>query len=250
MDALSGGIFHYKKDLAYNTSLHCCAFYHNVPENTLLNDVFCYFVHNLPKLQNMQMYKITRDTDIKTLVTTSYRSLAGPPSVPETYLFSKELVDYLEMLIAFSVYYRADDPRMSGKMDQFYTKALASYNDIPCAEFHKYITRKMDNWYRLFPFKKNGDAAEDDSFSGEEGDIVDVPAVDASKVGRSLNMSDGEEDEAGIADGDTLCDGKKEADNVAAVDAAEARLASAGCAAVATAGAGEVALAAAAGSQA
>jgi hypothetical protein len=98
-----------QKDLAYNTSLRCCSFYHDVPENTLLNDVFCYFVHNLPKLQNMHMYKITRDTDIN-LVTTSYRSLAGPPSVPETYLFSKELVAYLETLIAFSVYYRADDP--------------------------------------------------------------------------------------------------------------------------------------------
>ncbi len=137
MDALSGGIFHYKKDLAYNTSLHCCAFYHDVLKNTLLKDVFCYFVHNLPKLQKLQMYKITRYTDIKTLVTTSYRSLAGPPSVPETYLFSKELVAYLKTLIAFSIYYRADDPGMSGKMDQFYTKALASYNNIPYAEFHK-----------------------------------------------------------------------------------------------------------------
>ncbi len=140
-------------------------------------------------------------------------------------------------------------PRISGKMDQFYTMALAGYTDIPYAEFHKYITRKMDNWYRLFPFKNNDDAAEDDSFRGEEVDLVDVPAVDASKVGRSFNMSAGEEDEAGIADGDTLCDGEKEADNVAAVDAAEARLASAGCAAVAAAGAGELASAAAAGSR-
>jgi hypothetical protein len=81
---------------------------------------------------------------------------------------------------------------MSGKMDQYYTKALACHNDIPYAEFHKYITRTMDNWYRLFPFKKNDDAAEDDYFSGEEGDIVDVPAVDASKVGRSFKTTDGD----------------------------------------------------------
>ena len=99
MDVLSGGIFHYKKDLAYNTSLCCCSFHHDVQENTLLNDVFCYFVHNLPKLQNTHLYKITSDTSIKSLVTTSYRALARPPSVPETYLFSKELVAYLEMLI-------------------------------------------------------------------------------------------------------------------------------------------------------
>ncbi len=80
--------------------------------------------------------------------------------------------------------------------------------------------------------------------SGEEGDVVDVPAVDASQVpvGCSFNnMSDGEEDES------------EAADNVAAVKAAEARLADgapAGSAAVAAADAGEVASAAAAGSQA
>ncbi len=173
------------------------------------------------------MYKITRDTDIKTLVTISYCSLAGPPSVLETYLFSKELVAYFETLIAFSVYYRADDPSMSGKMDLFYTKALASYKDIPYAEFHKYITRTLDNWYWLFPFKKNDYAAENESFSGKEGDIVEVPAVDVSKDGQSFHMSDGEEEEA-------------EADNVAAVEAAEARSAdgpAAGRTAAASAGA-------------
>jgi hypothetical protein len=150
-------------------------------------------------------------------------------------------VAYWETPIAFSVYYRADDPQMSGKMDQFYTKALAAYNNIRYPKFHKYNIRNLDNWYRLFPFKKNDIAAEDDSLSCEEGDFVDVPAVDASQVGRSFNMSDGEEDEA------------EEADNVAAVKAAEARLADgapAGRTAVAAAGAGEVASAAAAGSQA
>ncbi len=42
----------------------------------------------------------------------------------------------METLIAFSAYYRTDDPRMSGKMDQFYTKALAAYNDIRYPELH------------------------------------------------------------------------------------------------------------------
>jgi hypothetical protein len=142
----SGCLFHYKKDLAYNTSKNCCGFNHDVLENTLLNDVCCYFVHNLTKLQNMHQYTIIRDTYIKALVhtTVTYHALAGP-SVAEAYLFSKELVAYLETLIAFSVYYRADDPSMSGKMVQFYTKALAGYKDIPYPEFHTYIVRKMEN---------------------------------------------------------------------------------------------------------
>jgi hypothetical protein len=83
---------------------------------------------------------------------------------------------------------------MSGKMDRFYTKALTGYKDIPYAEFPKYITGNLDNWYRIFQFKKNNDAVEDDFFSSKEGDIVEVPAVDASKEGRSFHMS--EEDEA------------------------------------------------------
>ncbi len=78
----------------------------------------------------------------------------------------------METLIAFSVYYRADDPRISGKMDQFYTKALALYKDYLYPESHKYIGRKMENRYRLFPFPSTDNVAEDDSVSGEEGGVV------------------------------------------------------------------------------
>ncbi len=82
---------------------------------------------------------------------------------------------------------------------------------------------------------------------------MDMPGVDASIVGRSLHLSDGEEDEAGVACEDILSDGNREADNVAAVEAAEAHLANgaaAGRAAVAAAGVSEVASSAAAVSQA
>ena len=51
----------------------------------------------------------------------------GPSCCPresETYLFSKELVAYLETLIAFSCYYRADDSSMAGKMDMQYSRLI------------------------------------------------------------------------------------------------------------------------------
>ena len=89
-------MFHYKKGAAYNTSADSAVLYQEVPSNTLLNDVFCYFVHNLPKFQNMHPYRITPGTDIAAHVGTTYPALPGPPAVPETYLFSKELVAYLE----------------------------------------------------------------------------------------------------------------------------------------------------------
>jgi hypothetical protein len=63
-------------------------------------------------------------------------------------------------------------------------------------------------------------AAEDDSVSGEEGYVVDVPAVDASTLS-CLAMSDGEE--AGVGDEVILVDCEvAAADKVTAVDEAEA----------------------------
>ncbi len=75
----------------------------------------------------MHPYRIASDTDIAAHVGTTYPALTGTPAVPETYLFSKELVAYLETLIAFCCYYRADYSSMAGKMEQFYLQALARY---------------------------------------------------------------------------------------------------------------------------
>ena len=65
--------------------------YSTAPANTLLNSAYCYFVHHLAKFQDIHPYRITSATDIPTLVGTTYPALPGPPAVPETYLFSKEL---------------------------------------------------------------------------------------------------------------------------------------------------------------
>ena len=85
-------MFHYKKGSAYRTSADSALLYKDAPSNTLLNEVFCYFVHHLPKfqVQNMYPYRITSATDIPEHVGTTYPALPGPPAVPETYLFSKE----------------------------------------------------------------------------------------------------------------------------------------------------------------
>ena len=83
-----------------------------------------YITYHLPKFQNMHPYMITSATDIPAHVGTTHPALPGPPAVPETYLFSKELVTYLETLITFSCYYRADDSRMAGKMDILYRRLI------------------------------------------------------------------------------------------------------------------------------
>ena len=85
LGAWSGGMFHYKKGLAYNISADSRVLYQDVSANVLLNDVFCNFIHNLPMFQNMHPHRITSATDIPAHVGTTYPALPGPPAVPETY---------------------------------------------------------------------------------------------------------------------------------------------------------------------
>ncbi len=86
MGAWSGGIVHYKKGMVYKTNTDSTSLYADALANTLLNDVFCYFVHHLSKFQNMGPYRIAADTDIAAHVGTTYPVLPGPLAVPMTYL--------------------------------------------------------------------------------------------------------------------------------------------------------------------
>jgi hypothetical protein len=90
------------------------ALYEDGKNNTLLNDVFFYVLHHLPRLQNMHEYSVDIGQDIEAFVKRKYPQLEGPPSVPPVFFFSKNLLAYLETLVAFSPYYRADDARMAG----------------------------------------------------------------------------------------------------------------------------------------
>ncbi len=51
-------MFHYKKGMAYQTTADSTLLYVDAPANTLLIDVFCYFIHHLSKFQNMHLYRI------------------------------------------------------------------------------------------------------------------------------------------------------------------------------------------------
>ena len=192
----SGGLFHYKKGLAYATNDDGLQLYHDVENNTLLNDVFLYIFHNLPSLQNMHVYRVTKDTDLHEFVSTGFIGLTGPPYVPATYQVGKELVAYLETLVAFTPYYRADDPRMSGKMETFYQKALLRYKDYPYDEFHKYISKKMTTFYERFGAPDAQDDPENDDPVVGKGEVVEAgPLPEGSIVSRRHCQMSGSEDE-------------------------------------------------------
>ncbi len=119
------------------------ALYADDSNNTLLNDVFFYVLHHLPRLQNMHEYSVAAGADIEAFVQCKYPQLEGPPSVPPVNFFSRNLLGYLETLVAFCPYYRADDARMAGKMEAFYQQAVQCYKDYTDKQLHQYITRKL-----------------------------------------------------------------------------------------------------------
>ena len=119
------------------------ALYADDSNNTLLNDVFFYVLHHLPRLQNMHEYSVAADANIEAFVQRKYPQLEGPPSVPPVNFFSKNLLGYLETLVAFCPYYRADNALMAGKMEAFYQQAVHRYKKYTDKQLHQYITRKL-----------------------------------------------------------------------------------------------------------
>jgi hypothetical protein len=97
----------------------------------------------------------------------------------------------LETLIAFCCYYRADDSRMAGKMEQFYSQALARYKDYKYPDWYKYMVWKMTDWYKVLPFETTkavvdvDDGAEKD----EESTVVEAPPIVASGASGVFRMS-------------------------------------------------------------
>jgi hypothetical protein len=169
------------------------ALYEDGKNNTLLNDVFFYVLHHLPRLQNMHEYSVDAGQDIEAFVKRKYQQLEGPPSVPPVFFFSKNLLAYLETLVAFSPYYRADDARMAGKMEAFYQEAINRYKAYTDDKLHGYITGKLTKWCDLYrPKRPSTESADKEDIHGEVGDVVNVDGGDA--VGSASFHMSGEED--------------------------------------------------------
>ncbi len=138
----------------------------------------------------------------------------------------------METLIAFSCYYRADDVRIAGRMEQFYTEALGRYKDFKYSEWHPYIVRKMTDWYKVFLFETTSNDVVDVDFEAgevEEGAVVEAPPVVDGGASGMFSMSPPPgEDEGGEGDKGP---GEAADDNATAATEGEAPLAANGAAA-------------------
>ena len=107
---LSGGLFQWKKGMTYSLVDEGLQLYHDVPENTLLYDVFFYVMYHLPSFQSMHGYQVTKDTVTSKFVHTSTPAIPSS-CVPEIRRISKHLVAYLETFVAFSLAAEPPHPR-------------------------------------------------------------------------------------------------------------------------------------------
>ncbi len=79
------------------------------------------------------------------------------------------------MCVAFSQYYRQDDPRTAGAMDMYFRDALQAYADVLCKDLHAYLERRFRDWYTKF---KPASAEVVGVGDAEVGDIVSLGGVD------------------------------------------------------------------------
>jgi len=152
----------------------------------------------------MHEYSVPAGANMEAFVQRKYPQLEGPPSVPPVNFFPKNLLGYLETLVAFCPYYRADDARMAGKMEAFYQQAVQRYKDYTDKQLHQYITRKLTDWCDLYrPVPPSTESADKEDIDGEEGDVVNVDGGDALGVTRyaMTDDEDGEEESAAPAAG-------------------------------------------------
>jgi hypothetical protein len=166
-------LFHYNKDsTTYGLAGDGVPLYRADNANPLINDLGIYILDKLGTFQDMQdTYKVTAETDIHDYVGHSTLIL----DKTTIYHFSKELLAYLEMCVAFSPYYRQDDPRTAGAIDMYFRDALQAYADVPYKDLHAYLERRFHAWYAKFKPASSAVVGVEDP---ELGDVVSVGGVD------------------------------------------------------------------------
>jgi hypothetical protein len=165
---------HYNKDsTTYGVARDAVPLFQDDDDNPLINELGIYILDKLCMFQKMQDYAVTADTDIDTYV----RECTIIVDWTRTYRFSKELLAYIEMCVAFSPYYRQDDPRTAGAMDTYFREALQAYADVTYKDLHDYLARRFHAWYAKF---KPASSAVVSAGDPELGEVVPVDGVDGA----------------------------------------------------------------------
>ena len=192
MCVYSGGMFHYStKASSYGINYLDAILYKKDDHNPLINEFGIYIIDRLCTFQNMQHYTVTPDTDLDDYVTETITLHDGTV----LYRFSKELLAYLETIVAFSPYYIQNDPRTAGVMDNFYSATLQAYASVSYKDLHQYLIRRLKAWYEIFKPVHPKARPEVELEEAQEGDVVTLGgdpggAARPPRVSFSLNEDD------------------------------------------------------------
>ena len=164
-------MFHFDKDMKEHATapygIKEDVMYRDVNDNPLINDFGMYVLSRLYTFHNMrEAFHVKADTDIAEYV--RHRLLDGN----RVYRFSRELLAYLETLVAFCPYHVANDPYAAAPMDSYYDEALKRYRDqkVPYDTLHEYLTQGLSEWYARFkPNAANDMEEERDEHDDQEG---------------------------------------------------------------------------------
>ncbi len=134
----AGATFHCSKDsTTYGVACDAVPLFQDEDDNPLINELGIYILDKLSMFQNMQDYTVTADTNIDNYVRECTILVDGT----KIYCFSKELLAYIEMCVAFSQYYRQYEPRTAGAIDTYFRDALQTYADVTYKDLHDYLAR-------------------------------------------------------------------------------------------------------------
>jgi hypothetical protein len=84
-----------------------------------------------------ESFQVDDETDIDTFVRHEFKLLLHDGFC--VYRFSKELLAFLQTLVAFCPYYVANDPNAAGPMDSYYAEALRDYAAVTYEALHSYL---------------------------------------------------------------------------------------------------------------
>ena len=119
----------------------------------MLNEFFLYVLEDFHTGQSLGALKFTSDDPlfVKEAVEQVYLAIPATPTteeLPETRVFSRELVAYIAAFLPVTTYYKAHDNRTGGLSDAQYTATLEILNKTDDDKFSVYLTRKIQAWFR------------------------------------------------------------------------------------------------------
>ena len=130
----------------------------------MLNEFFLYVLEDLYKHQGLGALQFTSADPayVKETVERVYSLIpatATSPEMPETRVFSRQLVAYIAAFLPVAPYFQATDARIAGVCDDQYSATLEMLEDTPDEAFKVYMTRKAQGWFRRWGCPRTSESA-------------------------------------------------------------------------------------------